>query len=60
MPHRHEVEPEYSDAPPFCAVGITIDGTGSTRGGDVGSEARICFVSATARLSNNDNYLVDI
>jgi hypothetical protein len=52
-----EVEPEYFDASLSCAVGVAVDDTGSARDGDVGSEARIRFVSATYRLSNNDTAL---
>jgi hypothetical protein len=55
-----EVEPEYSDAFSFCAVGGAVDDTGSIRSGGSGVGTEDYLLSLTACLSNNDNCLVDM
>jgi hypothetical protein len=45
-----EVEPDYSDASSFCAVGGVVDDTGSIRGGGSGVGIEDYRLSVTARF----------
>jgi hypothetical protein len=45
-----EVEPDYSDASSFCAVGGVVDDTGSIRGGGSGVGIEDYLLSVTARF----------